>query len=149
MRDFREMDPRGKKTKMIRRWEVFYSTPHEKYTPIPRASLSRHGVLSLNRAALELLDEPEAVELLFDRMTNCIGLRAASPKLGHAYRFSAKDRGRGRILYTKRFCNHYRIRLENTITFNRPEKSPEGILLLDLTNVTGFVRQGRARTQPD
>jgi len=110
---------------------------------VPRASLSPRGVIALNKAALELLDEPEAVELLFDRFTNCIGLRPSLLKHGHAFRLNSKGRGRGRLIRAKRFCNFYNIRLENTVVFNRLERSGEGILQLDLMNVTEFVREKR------
>ena len=130
---------------MIRRWEEFHGEPDMGHVMVPRVSLSKEGIIALNRSALELMGEPTAVVLLFDRQNNCIGLRPTSPKTAHSFRLHLKGRGRGRFIYARRFLNYYRLRRPVTIIFNKIERSNEGVLVLDLENVTEFVREKRNR----
>ena len=52
---------------------------------IPSVTLQKRGLISLNRAAFNLIGAPEAVELLWDEERRVIGLRAAPIDRPNAY----------------------------------------------------------------
>lgn len=51
----------------------------------PTVSVLRGGPIALNKAAVEAMGEPPAVELLFDREQQRIGIRGVSDQARHAY----------------------------------------------------------------
>ena len=75
----------------------------------PVVALQRRGVLSLNRAAYELLGEPAAVELLFDRAGRRIGLRPVVGDAPHAYRVRKQPGSATYLIGAKAFLQFYGI----------------------------------------
>lgn len=52
---------------------------------VPSVTIQKRGLMSLNRAAYELIDAPEAVELLWDADRQVIGMRATALQNPDAY----------------------------------------------------------------
>ena len=78
----------------------------------PYLTLQKGGTMSLNRRAFLDLGEPEAVELLFDRDEQLIGLKPTSPK--EPYAFPIRPQGsRNRVsnyaVAGQAFTKHYDI----------------------------------------
>ena len=65
-------------------FEVF----DKRMTPLakaPSVTIQKRGVISLNKAAHDLIDSAETVELLYDRGRQVIALRASDDSSPHAY----------------------------------------------------------------
>ncbi len=75
----------------------------------PVVALQRRGVLSLNRAAYELLGEPATVELLFDRTGRRIGIRPIASDAPHAYRVRKQPGSATYLVAAKAFMQFYGI----------------------------------------
>ena len=75
----------------------------------PVVALQRRGVLSLNRAAYELLGEPAAVERLFDRAGPRIGIRSVAGDTPHAYRVRKQPGSATYLIGAKAFLQFYGI----------------------------------------
>ncbi|UQX89410.1 hypothetical protein M6D93_05240 [Jatrophihabitans telluris] len=60
----------------------------KRMVPLKRApciTIQKRGAISINKSAFLALGEPDAVELMYDRAEHRVGLRAADPRLDHAY----------------------------------------------------------------
>jgi hypothetical protein len=76
----------------------------------PAVTIQKRGTLSLNGAAYRALNEPEAVELLYDRDQKLMGLRKAEPSTGHAYVVRPLGKGGSNWLISgKAFTTYYDI----------------------------------------
>jgi hypothetical protein len=51
----------------------------------PHLTIQKRGTISVNRSAFEALGAPDAVELLYDRERDIVGLRGIDPKADNAY----------------------------------------------------------------
>lgn len=69
--------------------------------------LTANGKLSLNRKAFDMLHQPEAVELLFDREDQRVGIRAVEATVSHAYPVRKQSRADSYIIAASRFVNAY------------------------------------------
>jgi hypothetical protein len=83
-------------------------------TDKPWVTIQKRGTFSLNRAAHEALDSPEAVQLLLDRERQIIGFRATDPDGPIAYpvrRTSAKRQTQNStwVISGGGFCKYYGI----------------------------------------
>lgn len=77
----------------------------------PAVTILKGRMLSLNRAAHLALDEPHAVELLFDRKKRIVGLRAVPPNIAHAcfVRSSGRSANSPHLVSAMAFLAHYEI----------------------------------------
>jgi hypothetical protein len=96
-------------------FEVF-DKAHVLARHVPTLTILRGRVLSLNHAAYTALDEPSAVELLFDRVKRIVGLRAIAASAPHAcFVRSGARRAHGPFLVSAMaFLGHYEI--DTTVT---------------------------------
>ncbi|MCA1588936.1 MAG: hypothetical protein LC730_06100 [Acidobacteria bacterium] len=125
---------------MLKHWEDFCIPFDSKQVMRPRVSLSPKGIISINRIAFEMLGEPEAVILMFDRINSLIGLRPGPTKFEHAFPLVSPNKsGLGKIVRGKKFCNYYQIFLDHTIVFNRLTKEGD-ILVLSLKDAMEYRR---------
>lgn len=113
-------------------FEVF----DKRMTPLakaPSVTIQKRGVISLNRADHDLVDNAETVELLFDRDRNIMALRAAEDTSPHAYAVrNGSKRGPGQaIVSATAFTAHYGI--DATATRRWKPFIEDGILCVDLT----------------
>ncbi len=103
-------------------------------TTQPWVTIQKKGLLSLNRAAMEALGTPEAVELLYDREEQIVGIRPTSkdnPRSFPARRQGKRETANPNYLIAgQAFCNYYGIETGFARRFN-PEMQEE-ILTVDL-----------------
>jgi hypothetical protein len=126
-------------------FEVF----DKRMTPLvkaPSVTIQKRGVISLNKAAHDLVDNAETVELLYDRERKVMALRAADDSSPHAYAVrNGSKRGPGQaIVSATAFTQHYGI--DTTATRRWKPFIEDGMLCVDLTQ-EGTVITGN-RTKP-
>jgi len=102
-------------------------------TPVslePMMTIQRRGSLSLNRAAVEALGEPEAVELLYDRKERVMGIRPVDPKAQHAYKIRKQPSSVSFLIAGQAFTQYYGIPTDKPIRYRA--KMADGVLTVDL-----------------
>ncbi|MEP6945535.1 MAG: hypothetical protein ABJA02_06415 [Acidobacteriota bacterium] len=124
---------------IVRQWEEFAVGPGDAGRRM-HVSMDRKGTLLLGRTVFELMGEPEAVVLLFDRINSTIGVRPAQTLQANAYPILAKTGVTCRVIRSNRFCRHYSIRVPNTVAFDHPQIDPDGTLVLDLKTTRNVSR---------
>lgn len=72
-------------------------------------SIQKKGIFAFNHAAYALLGEPEAVEFLFDRKRQVVGVRRIDPMKDHAYPVRRNSRGTSHLVTGTLFAKHYGI----------------------------------------
>ena len=120
-------------------------------TPItdnPFVTVQKRGPLGLNRSAFAALGEPKAVELLYDRDRELIGIKATSAK--EPYAFPVRPQGRkgsrpsNYLIAGQAFTKHYGI--DTTVARRFPAEMEDDTLVVDLrrgTVATGPRAKGR------
>ena len=98
----------------------------------PLVTIQKKGVLSLNRAAYASLDEPEAVELLYDRESRRIGIRKVDSALDHAYVVRSFGKGGTWLISGTAFTNYYDI--DTSVPTRREARVEDGVLVIDLND---------------
>ena len=88
-----------------------------------------HGAIAL---AHKRLGEPQAMLILFDRVNNRIGLRAANPGLRNAYPIAKYGRHGGRLVRAYRLLAEHAIDLPETVEFPDARIDEDAVLILDL-----------------
>lgn len=82
-------------------------------TTQPWLTIQKKGLLSLNRVAMDALGAPEAVELLYDREEQIVGIRPAdkdSPRSFPARKQGKRETANPNYLIAgQAFCNYYGI----------------------------------------
>ncbi|MEX5301372.1 hypothetical protein [Kocuria sabuli] len=127
-------------------FEVF----DKRMTPLakaPAVKIQKRGVISLNRAAHELIDSPETVELLFDAQRSVMALRPADDTSPHAYGVrtgSTKGPGQAMVSATA-FTQHYGI--DTTVTRRWRPFVEDGMLCIDLTQTGTVIEGNRAKNR--
>jgi hypothetical protein len=128
-------------------FEVF----DKRMTPLakaPSVTIQKRGVISLNKAAHDLIGNAQTVELLYDRDRNVIALRATDDSSLHAYAVrNGSKHGQGQaIVSATAFTAHYDI--DTTTTRRWKPFLEDGMLCVDLTTegtvITGNRTKGTA-----
>jgi hypothetical protein len=113
-------------------WETF----QRQRTPLvlqPYVTIQKRGTLSLNSAAYEALDSPDAVELLYDRATHRVGIRKVSPEVEHAYQVRPNGtKARSFLVAGSAFTQYYGI--ETGVARRWPAEGTDGeaMIVIDL-----------------
>lgn len=113
-------------------FEVF----NKKLAPLtkgPSVTIQKRGLISINRAAFAMLGEPSAVELLFDRESRVIGLRAIDETAAHAYPLRPQSNKQGTgplILAGTAFTQYYEI--DTAVSKRWVPTLVDGMLCIDL-----------------
>ena len=128
-------------------FEVF----DKRMTPLakaPSVTVQKRGVISLNKAAHDLVDNAETVELLYDRDRQVMALRAADDSSPHAYAVrNGSKRGPGQaIVSATAFTQHYGI--DTTATRRWKPFMEEGMLCVDLSEEGTVITGNRTKTSP-
>lgn len=124
-------------------FEVFerHSVPVSR---VPMITVQRKGTLSLNAAAFEALESPEAVQLLYDPVERVIGFRKIDPSDPTAYRIRRQPNARSYVVAGQAFTQHYGI---NTDVARRyAAKMFDKVLGVDLKGESIEVRGPRLGT---
>ena len=109
-------------------FEVFVRTELRGQGPDPQVTITARSVMALNLAAYEALGSPSAVEYLFDRELNMIGIRPADPNASNAYR--VKKSGHTYRASALAFTTHYSI--DTPEGRRRAATVQDGVLCIDL-----------------
>lgn len=118
----------------------------------PFVTIQKRGTMSFNKAAQVALGSPEAVELLFDKTNNVMGVRAIDPKVEHAYPMRAQGHKNDGpyIVSGAAFTKYYGIKTEEARRFSA--EMEDGVLIIDLNSEGQVVtsnRSGSASTDGD
>lgn len=126
-------------------FEVF----DKRMTPLakaPSVTIQKRGVISLNKAAHDLVDNAETMELLYDR--HVMALRATDDSSPHAYAVrNGSKRGPGQaIVSATAFTAHYGI--DTTATRRWKPFVEDDMLCLDLTAEGAVITGNRTKNIP-
>ena len=119
----------------------------------PYVTIQKRGTMSFNKAAQAALGEPEAVELLYDKNKNVMGVRGVDPSVQHAYplRAQANKEVGPYIVSGSAFTKYYGIATGVARRF--AAEVHDGVLIVDLEHDEGQVvtsnRNGSARMNGD
>ena len=99
----------------------------------PFVTIQKKGVLSLNRAAFEALDGPEAVELLYDSGARLVALRKVDSAVEHSYQVRAPVENHATwLISVGAFVNYYEIDTSRSV--RRPARLDGDLLIIDLND---------------
>lgn len=115
-------------------WIEFKETGYELRRKNPRVVLTKEKIFRLNKKALELIGEPEAVRFLYDAGRRRIGIRSVEPQAPYAFRTRIRDKGQAGYVHGSQFCNRFGIRPEASIEFDSVRVDGDGTLILELNN---------------
>ena len=125
-------------------FEVF----DKRMTPLakaPSVTIQKRGVISLNKAAHDLMGGAETVEMLYDQDRQVMALRPADDSSPHAYAVrTGSKRGPGQaIVSATAFTQHYGI--DTTATRRWKPFVEDGMLCVDLTQEGVVITGNRAK----
>ena len=122
-------------------------------TNVPSVTIQRKGMFSLNRAAMEMLHNPEAVQFLWDPDRRVVGIQAVSIEAANAYpvrRQGPLDRRKGDtggpVLLAGSLFTRY-IQLETSQARRWIPRMEGDILIVDLKQVGQPITSNRNRTR--
>lgn len=128
-------------------FEVF----DKRMTPLakaPSVTIQKRGVISLNKAAHDLIGNAETVELLYDRERQVMAVRATDDSSPHAYAVrNGSKRGPGQtIVSATAFTAHYGI--DTTATRRWKPFMEDGMLCVDLSEEGTVITGNRTKPTP-
>lgn len=85
----------------------------------------------MSRVTYEMLDEPPAFVIYFDKVNNRIGLKPATLATKNAYPVRTVNRN-GKMVRGHRLTREHRIDLPMTVRFYDADIDDDGMLVLDL-----------------
>src|SRR6059058_3145323 len=100
---------------MKRQWEKCPRDETPARWAAPYVTMNRLGEIVLTRITYEIMGEPESFTLLFDRISNTIGLDPASSKTPDAFPAGPRGSYGGRVVRAYRLCQKFGIRLDNLV----------------------------------
>ena len=130
---------------MARHWQSYRGGPTKTPAKVVNISISNKDVITLNRQAMEMLDNAEAAELVFEEKELIIGVIPSNLRNAEAFPLKRKNLSNW-VINAAPFCRHFNIMVDRTERFTEPELDSDGVLCLDLkrTHNVSF-RRTRAR----
>ena len=92
-----------------------------------------NGDILITRVTWEMLDRPDHAMVLFNRVTETIGIKPIRSNVRNAYPVEPHGRCGGRVIRAASLVRQFRIRYEKPIRFHGAEIDDEGMLLLELS----------------
>lgn len=125
-------------------WEVF-DKRSAAASKAPFVTVQKNnGPLSLNKAAYELIGEPDAFELLYDKENERIGFRPVPITSPKAFPVRAQGANSATLVVAgQSFTKHYGI--DTTVARRYPAQVVDGVLVLDLKGESVDVSSARGR----
>lgn len=113
---------------------------------VPSVTIQKRGLISLNRAAFNLIGAPGAVELLWDEERRVIGLRPAPIDKPNAYpaRPQSSKTDRGPVLFAGSLFTRF-ISLDTSDAHRWAPTVEDEILCIDLNTPGQTVRSNRTK----
>lgn len=127
-------------------WEEFTHKSDYRAEMI-RVSLNARGQFLLNRKAVSEMGDPVSVVLLFSRSSRLIGVKGSPPEVEHSYELKQQGSSLNYLVRARSFCSYYSINVGDPITFNDVFVD-NGVIVLNLDNVTEVVRRARQTEMP-
>lgn len=112
---------------------------------VPSVTIQRRGLISLNRAAYALIDNPEAVVLLWDQERRVIGLKPAPIEDQNAYpaRPQTPKSDKGPVMVAgSLFTQYYKI--DTAESYRWVPTVVDGILCIDISKPGQKVTSNRS-----
>ena len=101
-----------------------------------RVTLDSRGVFNLNTIAVRKLDNAEAVTFYYDVYKRVIGMKPAEIWRTNAFPVRVLNKMKIRTICAIAFCKHFDIKVTRTIEFNNAKVGEDGVLRLDLNDIT-------------
>lgn len=95
-------------------------------------TMNRQGDIVMSRVTYEMMNEPKAFLILFDKANMRIGLKPASPSTRNAYPVRVSNRSGAKMVRGHRLTREHRIEIPETIRFYDADIDEDGILILNL-----------------
>ena len=95
-------------------------------------TMNPKGEIAMSRVTYQMLDEPPAFVIFFDKTNRRIGLKPAALATRNAYRACSVNRCGGKAVRCYRLTREHRIDLPYTVRFYDADIDDDGILILDL-----------------
>ena len=128
---------------MIKHWTVFEGAQGGRREEKARVTLSPNRTFGLNEHAYRAIGSPAAVEMMYDAGRHMIGLRPCDPQKKNAFLVKSRLKGKHFQISSGAFLNHFDIKAERTMRFERVDVEPDGTLALDLSLTTVVTRGSR------
>lgn len=112
----------------------------------PTVTIQKQGAISLNGAAFRALDEPAAVELLYDPNNHLVAFRKIDPAAEHSYSVRPLKNSKSTFIISGRaFTKHYQI---DTQAARRwlAKLEPGGLLVVDIKKPSLEIAGNRKAT---
>ncbi len=115
-------------------WELFTRRGAPRRKDVAAVSIQKQGGFNINRVAYERLGQPDAVELLYNRRQNRVGIRPAAPGVEHSYPIRHQDNSGSFLFSALAFLHHNEIPHIVTRRFNATMEG--SMLVVDLNQPT-------------
>lgn len=124
-------------------FEEFEAGPRTQSGNRIHVTISPNGVFYLNNKAINALEEPDALVLLYDRRLQTIAMKRAPIAKKNAFLLKPKGRKRqetGRTFYAANFYQHYHIKPKRTLVFINPSIE-DGHLILSMHDTAPVTKK--------
>lgn len=125
-------------------FEVF-DKRNGRLTKTPELTIQGKGAMSMNAAAAALLKDAQAVELLYDRDANVIGIRGVPGETTHAYPIRPIGKGGTHVISARAFFAFYGIPLGTPV--RRDVSAQDGVIIVNLNDPGRVVISNRNRAK--
>lgn len=112
-------------------------------TKRPQVTIQSKGILSCNGSCFEALGRPPAVELLFDREEQLIGIRPSDPESAIAYPMRPVGGGNTFLIAGTAFLNYYKVPFGSPVRYDA--NMVDGVLTIDLKQPGRDATSNRTR----
>lgn len=114
----------------------------------PTLTINNRGTLTISEPAYLALSKPEAVNLLYDRAEQIIGLRPATPNSPDSFRVRRMRNARSCVVSAAAFMRYYSIFSSiDGYAQRRPATVEDGVLCVRLADPAVAVTSNRATTR--
>ena len=108
------------------------------------------GDIVMSRVTYQMMDEPKAFKILYDKANNHIGLKPTTLTAKNAYPARVSNRSGAKLVRGHRLVREHRIDLPYTVRFYDADIDEDGILRLDLhtAKISPRARAHRNKSEP-
>lgn len=126
---------------MARQFEVFTGRSKPASNKVMRVVLNKRGIFSLNQATFLALGEPKAVELLYDRQNQVIGMKTVPEDTRHAYPVRTQKNAKSYLIGARAFSAFYELDIKDRLSFE-PVMEDE-VLVLEMGTALSVAPRAR------
>jgi len=141
-----EPDPKGNGQLPLEGFQVFTGRRVTASSLTPRAAIQRRGNLSLNRAAISALGQPEAVTYAYNPGAREIAIQAATKALTYAMPVRQQVNSESYLVSAGSFLNSIGLELDDAVMAFESVEVRGGALILALDSARKVTTRSRRRT---